>query len=322
MKYKKNDLELNKLGLGCGGMITDDNKSENIATIHEALDFGINHLNTADFYGAGKSEMVIGEALKGQKRDKAFVSVKFGMQVAPNGSMYGLDVRPQTIKNYLTYTLKRLNLDYIDLYEPARIDLGIPVEETIGAISELVKAGYVRHIGLTQVDADILRRANSVHPISFLEAEYSLFNRSIEKEILPTARELGIGVVAFGALAHGLLSGTWSKSKPHAYNSFIPLFFEENIENNLKLVEELRKIADEKHITIPQLSLAWLLSKGNDIITLVGASRRTTLKDSLNSIAVNLSENDIHRIEKVITEDKIAGASFPKREFRNGVAVR
>lgn len=322
MKYKNNNLELYKLGLGCGRMVTDNNKPENIATIHEALDFGINHLNTADFYGSGKSEMVIGEALKGQKRDKAFISVKFGMLGAPNGTMYGLDVRPQTIKNYLTYTLKRLNLDYIDLYEPARIDLGIPVEETIGAISDMVKAGYVRHIGLTQVDADTLRKANSVHPISFLESEYSLFNRSIEKEILPTARELGIGVVAFGALAHGLLSGTLSKSKPHVYTSFIPLFFEENIDKNLELVEELRKIADEKHITVPQLALAWLLSKGNDIITLVGASRRTTLLDSLKSIDVNLSTNDIQRIEKAVPEDKIAGASFPNRKFRNGEPVK
>jgi len=322
MKYKNNDLELYKLGLGCGGMITDDNKTENITTIHEALDSGINHLNTADFYGSGKSEMVIGEALKGQRRHKAFISVKFGMLAAPNGLMYGLDVRPIAIKNYLTYTLKRLNLDYIDLYEPARIDLGIPVEETIGVISDLVKAGYVKHIGLTQVDTDTLRRANAVHPISFLEAEYSLFNRSIEKEIIPTCRELGIGIVAFGSLAHGLLSGTCSKDKSHRSSSFVPLFFEENIDKNLQLVEGLRKIADEKHITIPQLALAWHLTKGDDIITLVGASRRTTLQDSLKSIEVNLSENDIQRIEKAVPEDKIAGASFPKREFRNGVSVR
>ena len=322
MKYTNNELELYKLGLGCGGMTITEDKSENIETIHEALDFGINLLNTADFYGSGKSEMVLGEALKGQNRDKAFLSVKFGALVAPSGSMYGLDVRPLTIKNYITYTLKRLNLDYIDLYQPARIDLGIPVEETIGAISDLVKAGYVKHIGITQVDADTLRRANSVHPISFIEAEYSLFNRNIEKEILPTARELGIGVVAFGALAHGLLSGTWSKSKSHMYNSMIPLFFEENIDKNLELVEELRKIADEKHITIPQLAIAWLSSKGTDIITLVGASRRTTLQDSLKSMDVNLSANDIQRIEKAIPEDKIAGGSFSNMAFKNGVIVR
>ncbi|MFD4706862.1 aldo/keto reductase [Gottfriedia sp. NPDC058432] len=316
MINKSNNSELYKIGLGCGGMINDANKSENIATIHEALDSRINHLNTADFYGFGKSEMVIGEALKGQKREQAFISVKFGVLAAPNGSFYGLDVRPLSIKNYLTYTLKRLNLDYIDLYQPARIDLGIPVEETIGAISDLVKEGYVKHVGITQVDADTLRKANSVHPISFIETEYSLFNRSMEKEILPTARELGVGVVAFGALAHGLLSGTFSKENTKSY---IPMFAEGNIDKNLVLVEELRKIADEKNITIPQLALAWLSSKGDDIITLVGASRRTTLRDSLKSVDVQLSADDIERIEKAIPEDKIAGSSFPKMEFKNGV---
>jgi len=322
MKYKNNDLELYKIGLGCGGMINTDNRSENIATIHAALDSGINLLNTADFYGSGKSEMVIGEALKGQKRDNAFVSVKFGALVAPNDSMYGLDVRPFTIKNYLTHTLKRLNLDYIDLYQPARIDLGIPVEETIGAISDLVKAGYVKHIGVTQVDADTLRRANSVHPISLIEAEYSLFNRSIEKDIIPAARELGIGVVAFGALAHGLLSGTCSKESLNGHNSWIPLFFEENIDKNLELVEALRVIADEKKTTIPQLALAWILSKGDDIITLVGASRRSTLSDSLKCVDVNLSADDINRIEKAIPANEISGGSFPMMQFRNGEVVR
>jgi aryl-alcohol dehydrogenase-like predicted oxidoreductase len=320
MKYKNNDLELYKIGLGCGGMINADNAAENIATIHEALDSGMNFLNTADFYGSGRSEMVIGEALKGQKREKAFISVKFGALVAPDGAMYGLDVRPLTIKNYITYSLKRLNLDYIDLFQPARIDLGIPVEEIIGTISDLVKAGYVKHIGLTQVDADTLRRAHAVHPISFVESEYSLFNRSIENDILPTARELGIGVVAFGALAHGLLSGTCSKdNKSHGY---VPLFFKENIDKNLELVEALREIASGKQTTIPQLAISWLLSKGDDIITLVGASRRTTLKDSLKSTEVNLSVDDIRRIEKAISEDKIAGASFPNRQFKNGVVVR
>lgn len=322
MKYKNNDLELYKIGLGCGGMRNNENGSENIATIHAALDSGINLLNTADFYGSGKSEMVVGDALKGQKRDKAFVSVKFGVLFGPNGSMYGLDVRPFTIKNYLTHTLKRLNLDYIDLYQPARIDLGIPVEETIGAISDLVKAGYVKHIGITQVDADTLRRANSVHPISFVESDYSLFNRGIEKDIIPVARELGIGVVAFGALAHGLLSGTWSKETAHSYNSRIPLLFKENIDKNLELIEELRVIADEKQITIPQLAIAWLLNKGDDIITLVGASRLITLQDSLKAIDVKLSPANMERIEKVMVEDKIAGSSFPEVRFKNGVILR
>ena len=210
-KNQKNGMELSRLGLGCGRMSNSTgaaDRIESIATIHAALDAGITYINTADFYSSGHNEMLIGEALKGYNRDKAFISVKFGGLIAPNGAMYGLDVRPLIIKNYLTYSLKRLNLDYIDLYQPGRIDLGIPIEETIGAISHMVKAGYVKHIGITQVDADTLRKAHSVHPISLVESEYSLFNRNIEKEILPTARELGIGVVAFGALAHGLLSGT------------------------------------------------------------------------------------------------------------------
>lgn len=322
MNYQSNNLSLHKIGLGCGGMTNTDNKSENIATIHEALESGINHLNTAEFYGSGKSEMVIGEALKGEKRDKAFVSVKFGAMVDPKGAMYGLDTKTFNIKNHLAYTLKRLNLDYIDLYQPARIDLAIPVEETIGELSELVKAGYIKHIGITQVDADTLKKANAVHPISFVEMEYSLFNRDIEKDILPIARELGIGVVAFGSLAHGLLSGTWTKDKSHASNSRIPLFFKENIDKNLELVESLSKIAEEKRITVPQLAISWLLSKGDDIITLVGASRPSTLKDSLKSLNVNLTLEDIERIENAIPQNEIAGGSFPKMYFRNGEVVR
>lgn len=322
MKYKNNNLELYKLGLGCGGMIKLDNKSENIATIHEALDSGINMLNTADFYGAGQSEMIIGEALKGRKRDDAFVSVKTGALVAPSGQMYGLDVNPFNIKSHVAQTLKRLNLDYIDLYQPARIDLAIPVEETIGAISELVKEGYIKYIGITQVDAETLRRANKVHPISLIEAEYSLFNREIEKNILPTARELGIGVVAFGALAHGLLSGVWSKANGQRYNSMIPLFFDENIDKNLGLVENLREIANEKEATIPQIALAWVLSKGDDIITLVGASRRVTLMDSLKAKDIKLSDEDIRRIENAINENEILGASFPNMKFKNGKVVK
>ncbi|GLX70812.1 aldo/keto reductase [Paenibacillus glycanilyticus] len=321
MLYKNNDVQLHKLGLGCGGRMSNDhNKEEKIATIHEALEYGINHLNTADFYGSGKSELIIGEALKGQKREQAYVSVKFGMLTAPNGGMYGLDVRPLAIKNYLTYTLKRLNLDYIDLYQPARIDLGIPVEETIGAVADLVKAGYVRQIGVSQVDADTLRKANSVHPISFVEMEYSLFNRSIEHDIMPTARELGIGVVAFGALAHGLLSGTCSKDS-ETHSPWVPLFFEQNIDRNLELVEQLRTIADEKHVTVPQLALAWMLTKGEDLITIIGASRRTTLQDSLKAVNVKLSADDIQKIETAVSPEKIAGNSFPNMKFRNGVAA-
>jgi aryl-alcohol dehydrogenase-like predicted oxidoreductase len=325
MNYQKNGLDISRIGLGCGYMsnANEIDKSRSIAAIHAAFENGINHFNTADFYGAGRSEMLIGEALKGYNRDKYFISLKFGILCGPNGSSYGLDVTPYHVKNYLTYSLKRLNLDYIDLYLPGRIDLGIPVEETIGAISELVKAGYVKHIGVSQVDAEVLRRAHATHPISLLESEYSLFNRSIEKDVLPTARELGIGIVAFGAVAHGLLAGNWTEERiQKSKGGFIPLFFEENIEKNVALVKRLADIAAKKQITASQLAFAWMLSKGEDIIPLIGSLSPAHIQEALQSLDIRLTENDIREIEEAIPENEIAGASFPNRKFRNGKAVR
>lgn len=325
MENQTNVLERSRLGLGCGRMSNSTepaDRVESIATIHTALDAGVVHLNTADFYTSGHNEMLIGEAIKGYNRDKYFLSVKFGAMVAPGGMMYGLDVRPHVIKNYLAYSLKRLNVDYIDLYQPARIDLAIPVEETIGAISELVQEGYVKYIGMTQVDAETIRKAHSVHPVSLVEYEYSLFNRGIEKHILPTARELGIGVVAFGVLAHGMLGGTWSKDKSDVNNTRIPLFFKDNIDKNLSLVEALREIATEKQTTVAQLATAWVLSKGKDIIPLVGARRVSQLQDSIKCVNVRLSESDVKRIENAIPENEIAGGSFPQIQFKNGTIVR
>ncbi|HBF37917.1 MAG TPA: aldo/keto reductase [Firmicutes bacterium] len=298
------------------------NKSSGIAAIHAALENGINHFNTADFYGAGRSEILIGEALKGYNRDKYFISLKFGILCGPDGSSYGLDVTPAHVKNYLTYSLKRLNLDYIDLYLPGRIDLGIPVEETIGAISELVKAGYVKHIGVSQVDAEVLRRAHATHPISLLESEYSLFNRSIEKDVLPTAQELGIGIVVFGAVAHGLLAGNWTAERiQKSKGGFIPLFFEENIEKNVALAKKLGEIAAKKQMTLSQLAFAWMLSKGENIIPLIGSLSPAHIQEALQSLDIRLTENDIKEIEEAIPENEIAGASFPNRKFRNGTAV-
>jgi len=314
-----------KLGLGCGRMSNAtglDDRKEGIATIHAALDAGVTFINTADFYSSGHNEMLIGEALKGYNRDNYFISVKFGALVAPGGRMYGLDVRPQHIKNYLAYSLKRLGLDYIDLYQPARFDLAIPVEELIGAISDLVQEGYIRHIGVTQTDAETLRKAHAVHPIHSIEFQYSLFNREIEKEILPTARELGIGVVAFGTLAHGLLGGTWTRDKADANNAYIPLFFKENIDKNLALVEALREIATEMQTTVPTLAVAWMLSKGDDIIPLIGARKLAQLQEWIQCLDVRLSEDDIRRIEAAIPEHEIAGGSFPNMKFRNGAVVR
>lgn len=310
----------NQFGLGCARMSNStSDRVESIATIHSALDAGITHLNTADFYHSGHNEMLIGEALKGYNRDKYFLSVKFGAMVAPNGMMYGLDVKPEHIKNYLAYSLKRLNVDYIDLYIPGMIDQYIPVEETIGAISDLVQAGYVKHIGLTQVDADTIRKAYAVHPIHSVEYQYSLFNRAIEKDILPTTRELRIGVVAFGVLAHGLLGGTWSKERVGTDNHHIPLFSKENIAKNLALVEALHEIANEKHVTLAQLATAWVVAKGDDIMPLIGARQVSQLQESLKSMDVHLNENDVQRIEAAIPENEIAGDSFPQVKFKNGI---
>ncbi|RVT57230.1 aldo/keto reductase [Niallia taxi] len=315
--------EILRLGLGCSRMSNaNSDRRESIATIHAAMDAGITHINTADFYTSGHNEILIGEALKGYNRDKAFLSVKFGALVAPNGKMYGLDVRPQHIKNYLTYSLKRLGVDYIDLYQPARIDLDIPVEETIGAISELVDAGYVKQIGMTQVEADTLRKAHSVHPISLVEYQYSLFNRNIENDILPTARDLGINVVAFGTLAHGLLGGNLTKDKVDHTTSHIPLFSKENIDKNLSLVEALRQIAEEKQMTVAQLAVAWVLAKGEDILPLIGARKVSQLLESMKALDVHLNGSDVKRIEKAIQVNEIAGGSFPRMQFKNGMVVQ
>jgi aryl-alcohol dehydrogenase-like predicted oxidoreductase len=327
MNYTRNAIKIARLGLGCMRMTNTTgypDKSESIATIHAALDAGIQLINTGDFYSSGYNEMLIGEALNGYNRDKAFISVKFGGLSDPKGNYYGLDVRPLTIKNYITYSLKRLKVDYIDLYQPGRIDQAIPVEETIGAISELVKAGYVRHIGVTEVDADTLRKAHSVHPISFIEAGYSLFNRSIEKEILPTARELGIGIVAFGSLAYGLLGGNWSKErKVDGANARLPLFAKENIDKNLSLVEALREIAEEKQITLSQLAVAWVLAKGDDIIPLVGAKKVPQIQDAIKTMAITLSQKEVERIEAAIPENAIAGGNQSNGlSFKNGIIVR
>ncbi|WP_426445377.1 aldo/keto reductase [Paenibacillus sp. S-38] len=281
MNNQQNKLELSRIGLGCGHMsnVNEAVKSAGIAAIHAAFESGINHLNTGDFYGAGQSEMVIAEALKGYKRDDYFISLKFGALNTPGGHLYGLDVSPHHVKNFLAYSLKRLNLDYIDLYQPARIDLGIPVEETIGAISELVQAGYVRQVGVSQVDIETLRRAHATHPISWVEVKYSLFNRGIERGILPTARELGIGVVAFGVLAHGLLAGHWTDERiQKSKGGYVPLFFEDNINKNVVLAQKLGGIAAKKQMTLSQLAFAWLLSKGQDIIPLIGTVSRLIFK--------------------------------------------
>ena len=304
------------IGLGWSGMSDAAgaaNDAESIETIHAALDSGITLIDTADFYGMGHNEMLIREALRGRKREQVIISDKFGGLWGPNGSFVGVDGRPASVKNYLAYTLRRLGTDYVDIYRLARLDATVPIEETIGAIADMVKAGYVRYIGLSEVGSETIRRAQTVHPISDLQIEYSLLSRDSEADILPTCHELGIGITAYAVLAHGLLSGRWSKESidtAEGYRSF-PRFSGSNLEHNLALVEALRSIAKEKGTTVSQIAIAWVLSRGEDIVPLVGARRRESLTESLKALDVRLSADDLARIEQAIPKGAAAGERYP-----------
>ena len=304
------------LGLGCMGMSglygTAD-RDESIATIHAALDAGINLLDTGDFYGMGHNEMLIGDALAGTKRDDVLISVKFGAQRGPDGSWLGYDARPAAVKTALAYSLQRLRTDHIDVYRSARLDANVPIEETVGAIAELVEAGYVRHIGLSEVGAETIRRAAAVHPISDLQIEYSLISRGIERAILPTCRELGISITAYGVLSRGLISGQYrADAEPRGgdVRGRMPRFQGENLRHNLALVEELREIADSKGVRVAQVAFAWVLSRGEDIVPLVGARRRDQLEEALGALDVQLTPDDLERIEQTIPPDAAAGDRY------------
>jgi pyridoxine 4-dehydrogenase len=311
------------IGLGCmgmSGMYGPSDREESIATIHAALDVGINLLDTGDFYGMGHNEMLIGEALKSRKRDDVVISVKFGALRDPAGNFSGYDARPAAIKNFLAYTLKRLDVDYIDIYRPARLDPNVPIEETVGAIGDMIKAGYIRHIGLSEVGADTIRRAANTHPICDLQIEYSLISRGIEDQILPTCRELGISITAYGVLSRGLISGHWQKGQGSSAGDFrakSPRFQDGNVEQNLALVEELRKIADAKRVSVAQIAIAWVAAQGQDVVPLIGARRRDQLTEALGSRAVQLSVEDMAAIESAVPKDAAAGARYPDAQLKH-----
>lgn len=297
LSTKTNGFDLSRIGTGTMRMAA--NQQAGIETIHTALDAGVNFLNTADFYGHGISEMIIKEALKSRRREDVFISVKFGGMISPDGQFYGIDSRPEHVKSYLAYTLKRLGTDYVDLYQPARIDPHIPVEDTIGAIADMVKAGYVKSVGISEVDGTTLRKANSVHPISLVEVRYSLMDRHIEDDLLLAARELGVGVVAFNVMLAGMIGGNAPEQKLSAMKHLSAEAFD-NISNNLSSTEALEIIAREKGITLAQLAIAWVLAQGEDIIALVGSRTVAQITDSLKAIDVTLSENDLERIEQLV----------------------
>ncbi|QND19415.1 aldo/keto reductase [Rhizobium ruizarguesonis] len=314
----KTGPDVSAIGLGCmgmSGMYGPSDRAESIATIHAALDAGINLLDTGDFYGMGHNEMLIGEALKGRRREDAVISVKFGGLRDPVGGWSGIDTRPVAVKNFLSYTLQRLGVDYIDIYRPARLDPNVPIEDTVGAIADMVKAGYVRHIGLSEVGADTIRRAAAVAPIVDLQIEYSLISRGIEEKILPTTRELGISITAYGVLSRGLISGHWQKGQGGTagdFRAYSPRFQEGNIEQNLALVEKLREIAQAKSVSVAQIAIAWVAAKGKDIVPIIGARRRDRLTEALGSRAVDLSPDDFAIIERAVPKDAAAGGRYPE----------
>lgn len=312
-------IEINRLGLGTMGMSVVRNPEDSVKTIHAALDAGITLFNTGEFYNASESELIVGQALKGVNHDDYFLSVKFGVLPSPEGGIYGLDVKPHNIKGHLTYSLRRLGVDYIDLYQPARQDTTVPVEELIGAIAEQVKAGYVRNIGLSMVDAETLRRAHAVHPIHTVEMEYSLIERDIEKDLIATAKELGVKVLAFGTIAHGLLNDNIFNAGATNHRLLSGLMAPENRENNLNIIRAVKEIADEKEVTLSQLALAWSLSKYDHVQSLIGTTNPDHLQSAIDALQINLSPEDISRIEHAIPADRICGKGMRKFIFTDGI---
>jgi aryl-alcohol dehydrogenase-like predicted oxidoreductase len=307
------------LGLGCMGMSDfygPADRAESIATLHAALDAGITLLDTGDFYGMGDNELLIAEALSRRDREKVQISVKFGALRDPAGGWGGHDSRPAAVKNFLTYSLRRLGVDHIDIYRPARLDPAVPIEDTVGAIADMVKAGYVRHIGLSEVGAATIRRAAKIHPISDLQIEYSLISRGIETEILPTCRALGIGITAYGVLSRGLISGHWSKRRTvQDFRSISPRFQGSNLDANLILVEKLRAVAERIGASVAQIAVAWVAEQGDDIVPLVGARRREHLTEALGALDVTLSSADLAALSDAIPVGAAAGPRYPEAQL-------
>jgi aryl-alcohol dehydrogenase-like predicted oxidoreductase len=310
-KLGKTGPDIFPLALGCmgmSGMYGPSDEAEGIATIHAALDRGVRLIDTGDFYGMGHNELLIGRALE-DRRDRALLSVKFGALRTPGGGWGGVDNRPAAIKNFLTYTLTRLGVDHIDIYRPARLDPAVPIEDTVGAIAELVKAGYVRYIGLSEVGVDTIRRAAKVHPIIDLQIEYSLISRSPEARIFPLLSELGIGVTAYGVLSRGLLTG----SKPTAasdFRAYLPRFSGDNADKNAPLIAALQRLAERRGVRPSQLAIAWVLSRGAAIVPVIGARTRKQLDESLTAASLRLSPEDLSLIEAAVPAGSVAGERY------------
>lgn len=313
--------QVSEVGLGCMGMshaYGPREEAESIATIQAALEAGVSFFNTGDFYGMGHNEMLLAQALKG-RREQAFISVKFGAQRDPQGHFVGIDMRPSSVKNFAAYSLQRLGTDVIDLYQPARVAPDVPIEETVGAVKELIEQGYVRYLGLSEASPEMLRRAHKVHPVAAIEVEYALATRVIERELLATARELGVAVVAYGALSRGLLSGKLDTQDLGDFRAMSPRFIGDNLQRNLAQVDRLRALAEAKGCTTAQLAIAWVGHQGQDIIPLIGTSTRSRLAENLGALAVSLSAQDLAELDAAFPEGAFVGERYPAPQMAHVV---
>lgn len=286
-------------------------RAEAIATVHAALDAGVTLIDTGDFYGMGHNELLLAEALRGRDRDSYQLSVKFGQLRGPGHVFGGQDGRPGSVKNFLAYSLTRLGVDHIDVYRPARLDPDVPIEDTVGAIKEMIDAGYVRHVGLSEVGAATIRRAHAVHPVADLQIEYSLLSRAVEAEVLPALRELGIGMTAYGVLGRGLLAGDWTPGRAGDMRNVSPRFAAGNVEHNLALVDALRRVAAAHGCTVGQLAIAWVAAQGPDVVPLVGARTRQRLSEALPAADLKLTAEALAEIEEAVPAGSARGDRYP-----------
>ncbi|GGB32489.1 aldo/keto reductase [Flexivirga endophytica] len=308
------------IGLGAMGMsgaygASDD--AESIRTVHAALDAGVNLIDTGDFYGFGHNEMLLGQALQGRDRESFVLSVKFGGMREPGGGFTGFDGRPAAVANSLGYSLTRLGVDHLDIYRPGRLDPAVPIEETVGAIAEQVQRGFVRHIGLSEVGSETIRRAAAVHPISDLQIEYSVLSRGIERDILDTCRELGIGITAYGVLSRGLIGTSSANHTADDQHSAWPRFQGENLTHNLGLIDRLQPIADRHGLTVAQLAIAWVGAQGEAVVPLVGMKRVSRVQPAVDAVTVTLSASDLAEIDSAIPADSVAGTRYPEALMSN-----
>jgi len=308
-------LALGCMGMGTAGFYGDSDEAENIATIHAALERGVNLIDTGDFYGRGRNELLVGKALAG-RRDRALLSVKFGAMMSPDGGIVGFDARPAAVKNFLTHSLTRLGVDHVDIYRPARLDPAVPIEDTVGAIADMVKAGFVRHIGLSEVGAETIRRAAAIHPIVDLQIEYGLVSRGPEATIFPTLDELGIAVTAYGVLSRGLLTGS-RPTAPRDFRAHLPRFAGANGEKNQQLVDALARAASERGVKPAQLAIAWVRAKGRSIVPLLGARTRAQLADAIAAIDIQLTPAEVAALEAAVPASAVAGTRYAEAQMRH-----